>query len=256
MPEYLNKLSGALPKGTSNGFADDVLAEELWSAKIEGRNVQPRAAVIIYDVAEAKVNKDGDHVVTCRILRIQPVSSLTNRRALEKVLISEYREQTGAHLLPYDVESVAKQAFIDLPKTDEEIDAIEADEQDHMSPTDELRRHLERVHGIAEAGTFTPEEADSRHTADHDGDMPDVLQHDREWLGWTRADLEATEAEADDDGGDNPHPSGTGEEYSDPAPLRDDVLDDEHEAAAGGPDPDYGRDLDNEGDTLFSHAER
>lgn len=197
MTEYQIKLAGALPKGAPNGFADPVLAEELARTVVEARSFQPRIAVIVYDAKSATVGTDGEVTVTVRVRRLQPVDSMTNRRAVEQVLLSEYREQTGAHVLPFDVEGVTKAAFVDLPKTDEEIDALEADEQDHMSPSDELRRHLERVHGIPEAHLLTPEAADAKHAAEHDGDMPEALAHDREWLGWTRADLEAAMSEND-----------------------------------------------------------
>jgi hypothetical protein len=199
MTEYQIKLAGALPKGDPNGFADPVLAEELARTVVEARAFQPRVAVIVYDAKSATVGTDGEVTVTVRVRRLQPVASMTNRRAIEQVLLSEYREQTGAHVLPFDLESVTKAAFVDLPKTNEEIDAQEADEQDHMSPTDELRRHLERVHGVPEAHLLTPEAAEAKHEAEHAGDMPDVLAHDREWLGWTRADLEAAQAESDGD---------------------------------------------------------
>lgn len=197
MPEYVIKLAGALPKEATNGWADDVLAEELWRAKIEGRNIQPRVAVLIYDVQEAKVDKSGAHVVTTRVRRVQPVDSMANRRLLEQVLLSEYREQTGSHTVPFDVAAITKQAFVDLPKTDDEIDMEEADEQDSMSPTDELRRHLERVHGIGEAHLYTAQEADAKHEAEHDGLMPSVLDHEPDWIGWTRVDIEAATAETD-----------------------------------------------------------
>lgn len=224
MSEFAIKLAGALPKGDPNGWADPQLAEELARTVTEGRSVQPRVAVVVYDAKAVNVATDGEVTVTVRVRRVQPVSSMTNRRTIEQVLLTEYREQTGAAMLPFDVEAVTKQAFVDLPKTDEEIDAEEADEQDRMSPTDELRRHLERVHGVAEAHLLTAEEADAKHEAEHDGDMPEVLAHDRDWLGWTRVDLEAAQAESDG---------------------REEVLRDETDAAAVS-DDDYGRDLDDE----------
>ena len=201
MSEYVIKLAGALPKEAPNGWANRELAEELWHAKIEGRNVQPRVAVLIYDVQDAGINKNGDHVVTVRVLRVQPVDSLSNRRALEQVLLSEYREQTGSHTVPYEIAGITKQAFVDLPKTNDEIDLEEADEQDSMSPTDELRRHLERVHGIADAHTYTAQEADSKHEDEHAGFLPDVLAHEPDWIGWTRVDIEAATAETDGEDG-------------------------------------------------------
>lgn len=239
MSEFQIKLAGALPKGDPNGWADEILAEELARTVTEGRQLQPRAAVIIYDAKSVNLGTDGTVTVNVRVRRVQPVVDDAHRRSIEQILVEAYRAQTGAAILPFDVESVTKAAFVDLPKTDEEIDQQEAEEQDNMSPTDELRRHLERVHGVESAHLMTAEEADAKHEAEHDGDMPDVLAHDRDWLGWTRADLEAAEAESEESGagaddmvadgdetgvddGDSPHPDGTGEEYSEPGSLFDD----------------------------------
>lgn len=198
MPEYIIKLAGALPKGDVNGWADEQLAEDLWHRKVEGRAIQPRVAVIIYGVREAKVDKNGDCVTTAEVLRVQPVAGNEHRRQLEQMLLAEYRSQTGAVMAPFDVESITKQAFVDLPKTNEEIDQLEAEELDLMSPTDELRRHLERVHGVEGASVMTAEESDSKHQAEHDGAMEEVLGHAHDDIFWTRADLEERIALAGD----------------------------------------------------------
>jgi hypothetical protein len=201
MSEFIIKLAGALPKAEAqtNGWDDTLLAQELWETKIEGRHVQPRVAIVIYGVQEAKVDKKGDQVVTVDVRRVQPVAIVDSRRAIEEILTAEYRAQSGAHILPYEVEQITKAAFIDLPRTTEEIDAREAEELDHMSPTDELRRHLERVHGHDGAHLYTSEDADSKHRADHDGGLAEGLAHAEDWIGWTRADIELAAGDGEDD---------------------------------------------------------
>lgn len=201
MSEFIIKLAGALPKAEAqtNGWDDTMLAQELWETKIEGRHVQPRVAIVIYSVQEAKVDKKGDQVVTVDVRRVQPVAIVDSRRAIEEILTAEYRAQSGAHILPYEVEQITKAAFIDLPRTTEEIDAREAEELDHMSPTDELRRHLDRVHGHGGAHLYTSEDADSKHRADHDGGLAEGLAHAEDWIGWTRADIELAAGDGEDD---------------------------------------------------------
>ncbi len=199
MSESIIKLAAALPKGEGvNGFDDDALAGDLWTAKIEGRSGTPRVAIIVYGVKEAKVDKNGDRVSVVEALRVQPVKTEAGRREVESLLLSEYVAEHG-DILPFDVTHVTKPAFADLPRSTDEVDQEEERERENMSPHDELRRHLERVHGRADAHLLTDGEADHRHEADHDGDMPNELQHDREWIGWTRADIEAATADSDED---------------------------------------------------------
>ena len=200
--DYIIKLTAALPKGEGlNGFDDEDLADDMWHPKIEGRQDGLRAAVIVYGVKEAKIDKVGNRVVVADIRRVQPIKTDEHRRVVEQVLLDAYTDEHG-DVLPFDVKHVTKQAFADLPKETDEIDAEEERERETMSPHDELRRHLERVHGRADAHLLTDGEADHRHAADHDGDLPGELDHDREWTGWTRADIEAATAETD---GEDPH---------------------------------------------------
>jgi hypothetical protein len=199
MSESIIKLASALPKGDGvNGFDGIALADELWHSKIEGRFTRPRIAVIVYGVQEAKVDKKGDQVVTAEILRVQPVETEDGLRAVETVLRDEYVAEHG-DMIPFDVKQATAPAFADLPRETDEIDQAEERERETMSPADELRRHLERVHGRADAHLLTDGEAEHRHGADHDGDLPGELQHERDWIGWTRADIEAATAESDGD---------------------------------------------------------
>lgn len=197
MTTYQIKLAGKLPKGDPNGWDDTILAEDLAQAQLHGR-APVHAAIIIYDVQKTEVGDDSTITSTVRVCRVQPVSSDSGRRALEDVLHTEWAEQRGDSMIPHDVEAITKRAFADLPRTDSETDEIEEREREGMTPHDEIRRHLERVHGREDAGGLTDAEAEHRHHADHDGDLPKVLQHAREWWGWTRADIEAATAESDD----------------------------------------------------------
>jgi hypothetical protein len=210
--ESIIKLAAALPKGEGvNGFDDEVLGDDLWTAKIEGRSGTPRVAIIVYGVKEAKADKNGDRVVVVEALRVQPVKTEEGRRAVETLLLDEYVGEHG-DILPFDVKHVTAPAFADLPRSTDEVDQEEERERETMSPHDELRRHLERVHGRADSHLLTDGEADHRHEADHDGDLPGELEHERDWIGWTRADIEAATAESDGD----PHAH---EDDSDQLPL-------------------------------------
>jgi hypothetical protein len=243
MSEYRIKLGAALPKGDPNGWDDTVLAKALADVVTDGHELPPRTAVIIYDAKDVKIGTDGTITVTARVRLVQPVSTLGGRRALKEVLTNERRVQTGAAVAPFDVDSVVKAAFVDLPRTDEEIDVEEAEEQDRMSPIDDLRRHLERVHGVAGVAGLTATELAAKHNANHDGGLPDALAHEPTWIGWTRADLEAAEVE-----------------YT-PAESEPTTADgpNEHDGGEQGHDPDLGRDLDDEREgihgALFSSLE-
>jgi hypothetical protein len=195
MSEYKVKLAAALPKAEANGFDDYTISAALAATVTEGRSVQPRVALLVYDVKKVEVDPDGIETVHLRMRRVQPVLTVEGRRQAEQMLADEFAGQTGQAMLPYDLSALSKSAFADLPRSTEEIDEKEAREQDMMSPTDELRRHLERVHGTEEAHLLTAEEAEEKHRADHEGDTLGPLDHDIEWTGWTRADLEAAAAE-------------------------------------------------------------
>jgi hypothetical protein len=196
MTEHKVTLAGALPKDSdANGFAAFDLAEELFRTRAERRTEEPRVALIVYGIRNADLGKDGVNTTKIEPLWAEPVRTISGRRAAQKILTDEYAVRTGEAMLPHALSVLVKAAFASLPRTTDEIDAEEAAEQDLMSPTDELRRHLERVHGVEGSHLLTAEEADERHRADHDGDTLGPLAHDPEWRGWTRADLEAAAAE-------------------------------------------------------------
>lgn len=199
MSEYKVTLAGALPKGDANGFDDYTISKPLFRSRADGTEERPRVALIIYGIRNADHGKDGINTVKIETLRAEPILTDTGRRLAEQMLADEYAARTGRAMLPYELTALSKSAFADLPRSTEEIDEKESREQDMMSPTDELRRHLERVHGTEEAHLLTAEAAEEKHRADHDGDVLGPLAHDVEWTGWTRADLEAAEFEAEND---------------------------------------------------------
>lgn len=243
MSEYKVKLAAALPKGESNGFADYVIVGDLAETTIGERSVQPRVALLVYDVKKTEIDPDdGTKTVVLRMRRVQPVTTVEGRRQAEQMLADEFSAQTGQAMLPYDLSALSKSAFADLPRSTEEIDEKESREQDMMSPTDELRRHLERVHGTGEAHLLTAEAAEEKHRADHDGGVLGPLTHDVEWTGWTRADLEAAEFEADAvnvdehlDGAGTVHPLyENGDDDPEDGPTSRDYDEDGNYALAGG----------------------
>jgi hypothetical protein len=203
--EYIAKLAGALPKESDlNGLGLDELVEELWKAKTDGRHVSPVAVVTLIDVKEAKTDQDGNRVTQLRVRLAQPMNSDAARRATETALYEEVVSRLGTPL-PHEVKRLTREAFADLPRTAEETDEIEERERDTMSPADEIRRHGERVHGWRDADLHSDDEARKAHEEDHDGDgdLPEALAHERDWIGWTRADLELAAASSDD-GADAP----------------------------------------------------
>jgi hypothetical protein len=198
--ELIVKLAGQLPKGESNGLADLATNLAVYRDKMEHRYLPPRVALVVYDVREAKAGKDGIDVVTYEVSRIEPVTTTAGRRLAEQMLEDEFSARTGQAIMPFELAQLSKAAFADLPRTPDEIDEKQARERDLMSPTDELRKHLSVVHGVTDAHLLTAEGADSRHDADHETNMflDGPLAHEKDWVGWTRADLEEAEIEADD----------------------------------------------------------
>lgn len=201
MSEYKVKLASKLPKGELNGF-DYTIISELAEAGLAMRSTSPRVAILVYGLNKSEGDPaNGTATAVLGVLRVEPVLTNAGRRAVEELLVSEFSHRTGAAILPFEAVALSKAAFADLPRTVEEIDEREAREQDLMSPTDELRRHLAVVHGVGDAHLLTAEGADEKHRADHDGDVLGPLAHEANWIGWTRADLEAAEFEAEESGG-------------------------------------------------------
>lgn len=202
MSEDKIKLAAALPKADLNGFADGLLAGELATAVTEGRQPAPRVAIVVYDVKKVEVDPaTHDRTAVLRILRAQPVHAAEGLKAVETVLEDEWSAEHGP-MMPFEVGRITKAAFADLPRDYTEIDAAEEKERENMSPADELRRHLANVHGREDANLLTDGEAESQHEKAHDGDLG-TLEHDREWIGWSRADLEAAYAGSDETGSDD-----------------------------------------------------
>ncbi len=202
MTEYTIKLSATLPKGSDpNGFDDAFLAQELCDSQLRTGTTAPRVALLVYGVKTAERMKDGNHRATVEPRWIEPVDTEAGRRLAERLLGDEFLHRTGAGMLPYELAALLKSAFADLPRTHEEIDEGEERERENMSPLDELKRHLERVHGVENARSLTETEVEEKHRADHEGLALGPLNHDPEWHGWTRADLEAAEIETDGEDG-------------------------------------------------------
>lgn len=248
--ELIVKLAAALPKGEANGLGDYATSEEAFRKKIQHRYDAPKVALVVIGVREAKAGKDGIDTVTHEILRVEPVTTTEGRRQAEQMLIDEYAARTGQGVLPFDLSQLSKAAFADLPKTAEQIDQAQEREREHMSPLDELRRHLEIVHGTKGARTLTDTEAEEEHRKDHDGgQLPEALAHEPDWHGWSRADLEQAEIETDD------LPDAVAAVADAPAEDQPTLFDDDAQGdfptneEIEGPDPDLGKDLDDEDDT-------
>jgi hypothetical protein len=255
--KYKLRLTAALPKEPDlDGWADPVLAEKFCEDERNRREILPQVAVIIYGVRNVEVGKSGTDTGILEILRVQPVQTTDGRVLVKSLLEDEYDAQHGT-IPSYELLALSKRAFVGLPRPVSEIDREEESERDTMSPTDELRRHLERVHGRPEALDMTALEAEHQHAADHAGDLPTELAHDPEWMGWTRVDIEAAIAET---GGDEEESADFAERIAATAAMNTEdrivaALEDGADRDDGtptndeleGPDPDLGKDLDDDG---------
>jgi hypothetical protein len=208
--EYKVTLAGTLPKGDPNGLNNQLLAEKLFRTRAEGRVETPVPLVMLCGVRNADHGKDGINTVKVEVLWAEPVRESEDRRAIKGVLAAEYLARTGAFVLPFELSELLTAAFRDLPLTAEEQNRVEAAEQDMMSPTDELRRHLEVVHGVAGAKGLTALEAENRHEVQHAAGA----EHALDWHGWTLAERvdrklgKLTEADPDWLDEDDEAPSG------------------------------------------------
>lgn len=194
------KLGSALPKSDGNEVDGATIAQFV-DARTQGRSIRPRVALLVFDAKDVAIDDEGTETVTLRVRWIQSVLSVEGRRACERMLSEEYNTANGSIVLPFDLESLLKSTFGDLPRTIEQIDEDQERERESMSPLDELKQHLRVVHGLADAGSFAEDEAARHHMADHaDGGvaMADGMQHKPEWHGWTRADLEQAQIEAEE----------------------------------------------------------
>lgn len=201
MAENRIKLVAALPKGDGlNGFNDSILAEKLIRTVVDGGTVRPRVALIVYDVKKVEVGDSGTDTAVVQLRRVQPISSVEGRRDAERILREEYVTDHGEPV-PYDLVALSRVTFGDLPRETDEIDRREEQEREQMTPHDELRRHLERVHGLDGAGTLTDTEAESAHQREHDSVDLGAFDHAIDWHGWTRADIEVATADSDGDNG-------------------------------------------------------
>jgi hypothetical protein len=196
---YKVKTSMALPKDDGNGLEGD-LATNIVETVLSGRQVRPRVALLVFD-AGIEVKPDSTTSVTVRALQVLPVVGKDNRRQLEVMLRDEYCAQTGALSLPFELDLLLRQTFGDLPKTAEQIDEDQALQRETMTAADELRQHLRVVHGTDGTAGMTEAEARAAHDADHaDGGavLPEALRHEPGWIGWSRADLELAEIQAEE----------------------------------------------------------
>lgn len=197
----------------ANGF-DVEHAQTLVGEWQRSRTVRPRVAVILYDVGEVKSKADGTDTAVARLRWVQRVEDRENLRAVRQMLEAEYLTQRDAMILPAELDALRREAFWGVDLATDEIDEEQARRAETMTKTDDLREHLKTVHRIAADG-MTEAEMRREHDADHAYSgmaMAEGHRHGEAWLGWMRVDLEAAEIEADD--------------------HRDDVLSDEHEAAA------------------------
>lgn len=238
MSDYKIKLGATLPKGDPNGF-DYELAEELCNDVAAGRAIVPKVAVLVYDVKKIEIDADGTRTAVVRVRRVQPVEGREGLRHCRQILHDEYARKHG-EVLPFDLTALSKAAFAELGFDASEQDVAEEEEREQMSPLDELRRHLQVVHGVDDASSMTEFEVETRHKSDHEPDvLPEGMRHPEDDHFWTRADIEARTSQDDDpdadtaeDGGTSGRQSDTDNEDHDGLPTH--LLDAEEPGAGGG----------------------
>lgn len=216
---YIVKLASTLPKAATLNGLDARIAEEMWTQDRGEHLVTPVVVVAVLDLCDTRnpVGKDRETV-------LQPSAVEVLRDAGSLLLVRSVMRQAaaarlGGDTLPFDLSTVLKRAFANVPRTHAEIDEEEAEEQENMTELDELRRHLANVHGCNSAG-MTEDEVRGRHCDDHQENLlGEGFDHEEVWWGWTRADLEVAAIAGDD----SPHDEDRGH---DPELSKD--LDDEH----------------------------
>lgn len=192
---YKAKLLSELPKEHGNGFDGSLLAE-IAERLLSRQGVRPRVALVILEGEKAEAKADGTVIATLRASWVQPVLTPEVRRVCQQMLREEYLAADGAITLPFELDTLQAQTFGDLPRTASEVDDDQARERLDMTIVDELRRHLEVLHGVQDAEGLTAQEAHRLHDAEHaDGGaaMDPLSRHAPDFIGWTRAELEAAQ---------------------------------------------------------------
>lgn len=220
-PDQEVKMAAALPKGKANGLTE--MARQLVREMVELDRSDVRPALVLFSVKEVKV-ASGSSTPVVQIIRFEPLTDVGHQMTAERMLVEEYRKRTGKGVMEYDLTAAMEAAFMSARDAAAQDEREEA-ERESMSPADEMRRHLERIHGVDNARGFTDQEAADRHARDHDNDgvgLDETNRHEADWIGWTRLDVEVATA---DDGRSDDEPD-------DDEPTLDALSD-----AAGG-DPD------------------
>lgn len=208
---YICKLKTALPKSATLNGLDEQLAEKLWTEDRNEHQVPPVVAVVVFDVDDTRKPRGKDRPAILEVAAVEQVTDVSDLRTVRDILRSASQTRLGGDVVPFDLADVLKRAFASLPRTVEQVDADEAEQQESMTGGDELRMHLDRVHDHSDTAGMTDGEATDLHDQDHDERLlAEEFEHSPDWIGWTRADMEIASigAEADFD----PTPEGSGQD--------------------------------------------
>lgn len=214
-----SKLSGSVPKGDGWGL-ESVLKKAVHRFLMTGRS---EAIPCIAVVKIRKVDVEGDDgdtghpslVPTLEIRRIEALTLPSLVRLAREALERQVIHRRGVATLPsFEDKELLDEAFGDQygePEPDDgeptysEIRLAEQpdDGEPTMTADDRIRAHMIAVHqGSPDGVAADPNINEVRlaHQDDHDRGLDEGLpQHDVTWLGATPEEIEAAEADSDDE---------------------------------------------------------
>jgi hypothetical protein len=199
-----SKFSSEVPKGDAWGV-EDAIADAVDEFMKTG--VSPMIpSISILDIKEVKILPGGAKVAVVRVRRLEALTTLKAIREAQRMLLKEWENRRGeGAVLPFEEKEIIEAAFGHLNVELIEQDEAEAKEDEDMSEPDRLRKHMTSVHNHRPDEVSGWDDLDVRRTH-HDEHQPDAQPgmpaHDEDWWAWRRVDLEAAEADPDNDTGD------------------------------------------------------
>jgi hypothetical protein len=208
-----NKFSAEVPKGDGWGVDKAVAAAV---KKILNGEKSPLIPVIgVIDIKAVTTDPEtGNVIATVRVRRLESLDDLETIREGQRVLMRAWAAKRGeGAMLPFEEKEFIERAFDGFDVAEIEQDEKEALEDQDLSESDRLRKHLQTVHGWEETDIRLAMEDSAlrqEHVQEHEVPEPSYPQHDVEWWAWRRVDLDAAESAVEDepaDSDDSSHPA-------------------------------------------------
>jgi hypothetical protein len=187
------KLSGETPKG--DGWGIDAAVREMTEAVMRGESSPLVPCIAVIDVKEVRIDAaTGTRTPVVRLRRLEALTDLDRIRSAQRLLLREWEARRGeGALLPAEERELIDRAFSGVPVAQIERDEQEAQEDEGLVWMDRLRRHLVTVHGV-ESTNWLADATDSyvhtTHEAEHTDPRPGCPEHDVEWVGWRRVEVD------------------------------------------------------------------